>query len=887
MGDAPAQIAERQLQAAQPYPGDTGQPFTDESRFLLVRIPEKEATYLINDLAHDDFSDPAGYCIEIERKNLLDPKFNLPQWYATQLANRLQLGVERYPRAYNFRMGDVYLHMLACRLKYGECRLPDPLNQYDRHEEGNRFRFERRDDTYYIIDYGESMLTEISKDLLERPQFAILPWYRKCISEQRKRRRIVQPVYVTSKEDRDPKPIGDILSISAEELLTRAEPYPGDNSVHKQNRRRRRKVPRFKVSRVSEDHYMIQDSFRGTEAFILTEHLHTPEFLLAKWYAEECERQDMSPPSKLSKRFYQLMNGDSLADGAAALLQTGGPYPGDEYHFVMEDRFEVLPDPESRKCYRVLDYMRNIEVQLPRYLLEDPDFDIFTWYDKQLKKPRAIDPQAENDLLPNEDDFFFILDEPLEEPEWAYAMDQLYHNTASALRTHMSVTELELNGVQIPRDQLSAVERNAAVTRDATRVVPKPVVVVTRVNGQSVRALIDSGSLGDFMSTTLADQLRVKRINLEKPLPLQLAVQGSRSKINAGTKVQFQYQEIKEERYFDIINISNYDLILGTPWLFQHRVTIGLNPSTVVIGSRESLPLKGELVTKIASRALTAYNDGVERIREHLMCYADPICVENIKHDLPLPPLRAINHTVPLIDEEQVYPWRPARCPEALRPQWIAKRDVYLRTGRWKLSTATSTAPMLMIMKSGTNPPLLRVVNDLRKRNLNTKKMASPLPSIEGILRRVASKRCVSLADISNAFEQIRIIPAHVPRTAVTTPDGTMVSLVVQQGDCNAPATCQALMNHIFAAYLGVWMDVYLDDIIVYSDTLEEHVEHVKIVIDLLTKEKLYLSKRKLQFLCKELKVLGHVIDVDSIRMDPAKVDNVLAWKVPMNRDLL
>jgi hypothetical protein len=94
-------------------------------------------------------------------------------------------------------------------------------------------------------------------------------------------------------------------------------------------------------------------------------------------------------------------------------------------------------------------------------------------------------------------------------------------------------------------------------------------------------------------------------------------------------------------------------------------------------------------------------------------------------------------------------------------------------------------------------------------------------------------------------------------------------------------------MNHIFAAYLGVWMDVYLDDIIVYSDTLEEHIEHVKIVIDLLTKEKLYLSKRKLQFLCKELKVLGHVIDVDGIRMDPAKVDNVLAWKVPTNRDLL
>ncbi|KAF8226702.1 hypothetical protein L208DRAFT_1300611, partial [Tricholoma matsutake] len=114
--------------------------------------------------------------------------------------------------------------------------------------------------------------------------------------------------------------------------------------------------------------------------------------------------------------------------------------------------------------------------------------------------------------------------------------------------------ELELNGVQIPRDQLSTIEWNAAITQDAMQVVPKPVVVVARINGQSVCALVDSGSLGDFMSTTLVDQLQVRQINLAKPLPLQLAVQGSRSKVNAGTKVQFQYQDIKEEHYFDIIN---------------------------------------------------------------------------------------------------------------------------------------------------------------------------------------------------------------------------------------------------------------------------------------------------------------------------------------------
>ena len=143
------------------------------------------------------------------------------------------------------------------------------------------------------------------------------------------------------------------------------------------------------------------------------------------------------------------------------------------------------------------------------------------------------------------------------------------------------------------------------------------------------------------------------------------------------------------------------------------------------------------------------------------------------------------------------------------------------------------------------------------------------------------------MMDGKDAYEQIRIEPAHVDRTAVTTPDGNMICHVIQQGDCNAPATYQALMNHIFSPYIGKFMDVYLDDIIVYSNTIEEHVEHVKTVIKILIREKLYLSAKKLHFLCSELQILGRVVTDEGIRMDPYKVDCVLNWKTPINRDLL
>ncbi|KAJ2959335.1 hypothetical protein NUW54_g14483 [Trametes sanguinea] len=158
---------------------------------------------------------------------------------------------------------------------------------------------------------------------------------------------------------------------------------------------------------------------------------------------------------------------------------------------------------------------------------------------------------------------------------------------------------------------------------------------------------------------------------------------------------------------------------------------------------------------------------------------------------------------------------------------------------------------------------------------------------MEGILRRVSRKPFRSIIDGKDAYEQIRVAPEHVERTAMTTPDGNMVSHVLQQGDCNAVATYQSLMNHIFGPYLGVFMDVYLDDIVIYSDTLAEHLEHCKLVIDKLKEEELYLSSTKLRFLCSEMKVLGRIVDDEGIRMDPHKVDNILNWKPPTSRELL
>lgn len=155
----------------------------------------------------------------------------------------------------------------------------------------------------------------------------------------------------------------------------------------------------------------------------------------------------------------------------------------------------------------------------------------------------------------------------------------------------------------------------------------------------------------------------------------------------------------------------NYDLVLGTPFLFQHRVSVGFNPTTVVVGSWKAQPIDGKHVRVLESRAAELFDDRLETVRLHLREYAQPIASTDAS-DTPLPPLRAINHQIPLKDPAKVYHWRPSKCPEALHGLWATKRDAYLRSGRWRMSNVHNTSPMLLLTKPGSGirdiPPRLR-----------------------------------------------------------------------------------------------------------------------------------------------------------------------------------
>ncbi|EIN12598.1 DNA/RNA polymerase, partial [Punctularia strigosozonata HHB-11173 SS5] len=144
-----------------------------------------------------------------------------------------------------------------------------------------------------------------------------------------------------------------------------------------------------------------------------------------------------------------------------------------------------------------------------------------------------------------------------------------------------------------------------------------------------------------------------------------------------------------------------------------------------------------------------------------------------------LPPLRRVNHRIPIIDKDKRYPFRASRCPEGFREQWNTKRDIFLNSGRWEYASGTNAVPIMFLSKPSGG---MRNTVDLRARNDNTRKMSSPLPDQDAIRRRVAASRYFTAMDVEGAYEQVRVEPEDVPYTLMATPDGTMVSHVLQQG---------------------------------------------------------------------------------------------------------
>jgi len=204
--------------------------------------------------------------------------------------------------------------------------------------------------------------------------------------------------------------------------------------------------------------------------------------------------------------------------------------------------------------------------------------------------------------------------------------------------------------------------------------------------------------------------------------------------------------------------------------------------------------------------------------------------------------------------------------------------DDAIKKGIIQESESPWSAPIVLAMKAdGTT----RVCVDYRGLNRVTKKDAYPIPRIDESFTRFHGARYFSTLDMLSGYWQTMLDPASREKTAFSTRYGHFEWLVLPFGVANGPGGFQKRVNRVLAAHIDRFVIVYMDDILIYSATLAEHIEHLKIVLTALSEADLILNIKKCRFFETETRFLGHVLTRDGTRPDPRNIEKIINWPTP------
>jgi hypothetical protein len=206
--------------------------------------------------------------------------------------------------------------------------------------------------------------------------------------------------------------------------------------------------------------------------------------------------------------------------------------------------------------------------------------------------------------------------------------------------------------------------------------------------------------------------------------------------------------------------------------------------------------------------------------------------------------------------------------------------DELSEKGYIRPSTSSWAAPILFVeKKDGTR----RMCIDYQALNEVTIKNKYPLPRIEDMFDQLRGASVFSKIDLRLGYHQLRIRPSDTPKTTFIAKYGLYEFTVMSFGLTNAPAFFMNLMNSVFMDYLNKFVVVFIDDILIYSQSEEEHVDHLKMVLQRLREHQLYAKLSKCEFWIDEVLFLGHITNKDGLVVDPKKVAGILNWKAPTN----
>ncbi|XP_027913892.1 uncharacterized protein LOC114173604 [Vigna unguiculata] len=436
-----------------------------------------------------------------------------------------------------------------------------------------------------------------------------------------------------------------------------------------------------------------------------------------------------------------------------------------------------------------------------------------------------------------------------------------------------------------PAERAKAAGRVFAMTStEATQsgnLILEPCVLI----GQSVLVLFDSGATHSFISNAC-----VGRLNLEKrDLGCELLVSTPSSGQVATSSVCVECVMEVAGRRFKVnlvcLPLEGLDVILGMDWLSNNHVIIDCGRRSLVFPKQEGLEL---ISTQEAVRALqegaTCFMVMAKPEKKSALEMIQNIPIVNEYADVfpdevpGLPPSRDIDFSIDLVPGAGPVSMTPDRMAPAELTKLKKQIEDLLEKKFIRPSASPWGAPVLLVKKKDGSS---RLCVDYRQLNKLTIKNKYPLPRIDDLLDQLKGAGIFSKIDLRSGYHQILVKPEDVQKTAFRSRYGHYEYVVTPFGVTNAPAIFMDYMNRIFRPWLDKFVVVFIDDILIYLKTREEHVDHLRVVLTILRDHQLYGKLSKCEFWLDEVQFLGHVISAKGIVVDPAKIETVLKWERP------
>jgi hypothetical protein len=451
------------------------------------------------------------------------------------------------------------------------------------------------------------------------------------------------------------------------------------------------------------------------------------------------------------------------------------------------------------------------------------------------------------------------------------------------------------NGNQGPRNQ----GRVYALTQQDANASNAVITGIIQVSSAYAYVLFDPGATHSFVSVVFAKKHNLESIPLEIELCVDTPVGGVviASDICKSCVTKIADRELVAD--LTLLEMKDFDVILGMDWLAANYASVDCRSKKVkfqIPGEMEfSFVGSGASVTPCVISALQARRMLRKGCRGYLATVRDTqqdeLKIENIPivsefpevfpEDLPgLPPDREIEFSVDLLPGSGPISKAPYRMAPAELKELKEQLQELLDKGFIRPSVSPWGAPVLFVKKKDGS---MRLCIDYREINRVTVRNKYPLPRIDDLFDQLQGAQIFSKIDLRSGYHQLKIKPDDVPKTAFRTRYGHYEFLVMPFGLTNAPAAFMDLMNRVFKPFLDQFVVVFIDDILIYSKSKEDHERHLRLVLQVLEEKKLYAKLKKCEFWLDSVAFLGHVISKDGISVDPKKVEAVVEWNRPNN----